>query len=364
MIKNLKLAVTIVLALALLISNCSESPTDRTISVEPDGYKVYFYDNGDNPKWYTYYPEEDILDSVYLPMRDGWRQVISPAGDRMYIERGYGVGCEVVVVDLIEKTKLSDLTGMCGSVWIKFSPDNSRMLVDAYQLNILDYETHEVLLTDSTPTLWRPVFSADADFIYGTERNGYECYFSVYDAHDLSLVSRDSLLSDTLNIMVGETYTTEDRSTWYILGMTTEPVYLFLEWNAETDSILFIDSVQYSNPNPVMLISNDNRYVVYNNPGYSWRDPETQPCEIKVYDRQLHQLADIIDTRYVDSDGDTTYYAVTEMAITPDSKYLVAISHGDESLLLVYNLETLEIERWVELPGNHSFRALLCQKDL
>ncbi len=146
--------------------------------------------------------------------------------------------------------------------------------------------------------------------------------------------------------------------------MTTEPAYLFVEWNADLDSILFVDSAFPTYPDPVMKISNDKRFIVYNNPGMAWDPLETRPCEIRVYDTDLHQLVDIIDTRYVNDVGDTTYYAVVEMVITPDSKYLIAISHGGENIFLVYNLQTLEIERWVEIEGNHGFGTLLGQRDL
>ena len=157
---------------------------------------------------------------------------------------------------------------------------------------------------------------------------------------------------------------TDDCSTWYIYSWTNGPDYNFIEWNADLDSILFVDSAFEIYPEPVMILSNDKRFIVYNNPGESWDPLETRACEIRVYDTELHQLADIIDTRYVNDAGDTTYYAVVEMVITPDSKYLIAISHGGENIFLVYNLQTLEIERWVDIEGNHGFGSLLCQRDL
>ena len=356
---NRVLVITLAVLGGLLVQ-CSDDPTAPDKFV-PSGYPVYFYDNGDNPKWYIYYPEDNYLDSAYWPISDAYTAAISPHGDRIYIDRGYG--CDLVVLDVASGTQLPELPDLCGGLWIQFSPNDEQMLAWGNKLQIMNYEDHELLLVDSAPVLSYPRYSADGSLLYGAEGVDREYFYSTYRADDLTLVSRDTVTSNGHVLWGGMTYTSDDLSTWYIFTLTYGYGYgyLFIEWDREQDSILFVDSIPSVNPEPLMIRSNDQRYIAYNNPGAVWDSVQTRPNEIRIFDTGARELADIIDTRYVDSLGDTTYYPVVEMAMTPDCKYLIGISHGGDDVFLVYNLQTLSIERWVELPGHHGFGTLLCQ---
>jgi hypothetical protein len=344
--------------LGALLVQCSDDPTAPDKFV-PSGYPVYFYDNGDNPKWYIYYPEDNYFDSAYWPISDAYTAAISPHGDRIYIDRGYD--CDLAILDVASGTRMPELTDICGGLWIQFSPDDEKMLAAGYQLRIMNYEDHQQLLVDSTPDLSFPRYSADGNLIYGAEGVDRKYFYSTYRADDLTLVSRDSITSNGHLFWGGKTYASDDLGTWYILTMTLGYGYLFVEWDRELDSILFVDSIPSAYPDPIIIRSEDQRYLAYNNPGTMWDSIQNRPNEIRLYDTESGDMADIIDTRYVSGTGDTTYYPVVEMAMTPDSKYLIGISHGGDDVFLVYNLLTLSIERWVELPGHHGFGTLLCQ---
>ena len=131
------------------------------------------------------------------------------------------------------------------------------------------------------------------------------------------------------------------------------------DWDPVGDSAVFIDSVEPGQG--TVVASNDGRYVVFTNPGWRLTGHVIAPGEFRIYDTQLRQIVDSVDTRIISDSGDTLHFPVDEIAITPDSKYLIGISGKGWGQIMVYSLEELKIERWVEIPGEHDFKLLLCQ---
>jgi hypothetical protein len=50
-----------------------------------------------------------------------------------------------------------------------------------------------------------------------------------------------------------------------------------------------------------------------------------------------------------------------ELCITPDGKWLVAVTRFGENTLILINVETLAIERYIELGGQPWLRGPVCQ---
>lgn len=365
MIKNSALMVGILLLvmLASVVLTCSEAPF-RPTGKGPTGYGVYFYDESDNPKWYIYYPESDYLDSAYLPVSNVFRAIISPSGDRMYWSRGLGVG--LVVVDLITEVKLAELSQYYGAT-LAHSPDGKYLAVRTETLDILNVEDLSVAYRDTLPQLGNIVFASDSRTLHGVlwDPEKRVEYYGTADIETLSNITIDTLSWGEYGIGRSLVIPGSLPDQRLILGLTMG-YYMFFDWNTASNQLSF-DTVCWIACDPELFVSPDRRYAINTRSCYNLGDSQHQSCQFRVWDALEHKRVETVNTQLEVAPGDTVYFDMTEVAFTPDSKYAVGIASGylaKSNYLLVYNLQTLEIERFVEIPGYHEFSDILCQTGL
>ena len=337
----------ILVYLSVQFIGCDEAPFEPEPVVEP-GYKVYFHNEYDSERWYTYNPETDHLDSLILPTPIGWRTVISLTGDRLYLTRSVGEG--LLVIDLETRELITELPW--SAHYLDLSPDGKLLAVGHDGFSLVNTADLSVQFHADTAPLYRTTFSWDGSLLLGA----YDRTFGWATVADPSAVTEEPVSVGSGVKPGGRVLTSALTDHWYL---TTSP-FFFVDWDLQADSALFVDTAFYNTSYYSHHATQDGKYVVYLAVSYS---PE-HFTQFRIYDTQLQTIVDTIDTKIYHETGDTTYLALTEMVITPDSKWLVGISFLDTGYFLVYNLEELRIERFVEIPDSLHLINIACQTGL
>lgn len=335
------------LLIGLFIYGCDEAPFEPEPVVE-EGYKVYFHSEENPERWYTYNPETDHLDSLTLPTPVGWRMIISLNGDRLYLSPYVGEG--LLVIDLETKELITELPWSVH--YLDLSPDGELLAVGRDGFSLVNTADLSVQFHADTAPLYRTTFSWDGNLLLGA----YDRSFGWSTVADPEAVTEEPISIGFGIASGGRILTSPLTEHWYL---SSHP-FFFIDWDVQGDSAVFVDTAFFSTSNYHSHITRNGKYVAYSNVSYS---PE-HFTQLRIYDTQLQTIVDTIDTKIYHETGDTTYLALREMVITPDSKWLVGISLVPSGYFFVYNLEELRIERFVEIPDSLRLINAVCQTGL
>ena len=343
------------LLMGLFLLGCDEAPFEPPPK-GPEGYKVYFHSEENPERWYTYYPESDYLDSLTLPTPLGWRAVISPNGDRLYLSRNLGYG--LLVIDLETEGLVTELP--YGVYYLDLSPTGDLLAIrhspDFHLVNTTDWS---VKFRDSLWPMDYSTFSRDGDSLFGTIHRAY----GVAPITEPATVNPEVVSLNGLSLLGGRVLTSPQSDHWYLMAFAGHQRY-FIDWNRKNDSVIYCDTTINEYQIHTHHVTRNGKYVAYKNAGYVAWTPRDRPNQFMIYDTELHQVTDTVDTRIFHETGDTTFFNVDELVLTPDSKWLVGITRSSSSYFVVYNLEQLKIERFVEIQGEHKLFTLVCQTGL
>ena len=341
----------------LIFLSCTEAPLQPEPIVEV-GYKVYFQ-NYDRPeKWLTYNPETDILDSITLPTELGYRAEISPDGKRMYMSHVYGY--YNTVIDLETKELITILP--FGGTYLDLSPDGSLLAFSQNGLQLINTTDWSVKFSNSLWPMRYATFSNDGTQLLGSRLEGSQLLYGTANINNPDSVELVSLDWGGSFSFGGHALTSQPDDHWYLWSKATDKEY-FVAWDPVADSAIYVDTIDRQwNALRKHHLSNDGRYVIYRSSSdYGTPPPVDASCEFRVYDTELGYTVDTVVTRIYHESGDTTHMVPYELVITPDSKWVVGTDFNFSNYIVIYNLETLSIERFVEIPGTHIFHTLVCQ---
>jgi len=323
---------------------------------EPTGYNVFFHDYRYPQKCFIYNTVRQSIDSLYLPVNPVWDITISADGKYLYVPSEK----KVSVVKLNGAGILTELP--YDSIYeIAVSPDGEKVALQGNELYLLKTATYEVIYHDTVKTM-DGHFSSNSQNFYFAGSGGWPSQAYMINLNTFEIISKD-FSSDSYDAFVGRVVPSIDESLWFVY-YSVPPFpnenYRFVVYDPVEDQNIYIDIQRPGHGN--IEISPDGKYVFYTNPGGILTQQYPPPNSFKVYDIENNTLFKEISTLLTFNETDTIYFPTEEICVTPDSKWLVALSWGFDEIIVV-NLETMEIEKQIALGGTRSLSSLSCQSN-
>ncbi len=343
-------------AVVVLLLACGDDPVGPE-PVTPKEYPVYFYSHFDHsggssdntPRFMSYNPYTDIVDTFMLPITPTYDLGISPDGQKLYI----ATADNVAIVDVKTKQVVGELP-YPDVPSVETSKSGSRIALLGEELWILDAADYEVLYHD-TDVAWEGVFSDDGRHFY--------CGRGVQGG---CVITPDSTPQQMCRpfptgvsfLVANQIQGIQNGNRWLIYARFGSEQWLFATYDPAVDSPLFVDPLIPGSGE--FAITPDERLAFYTNPGWQIGDMPP-PWEISVCDLQTNTLVDRISTIHQIDSTSRDFIAAHQICITPDGKWLVAVTRFGENTLILINVETLAIERYIELGGVPWLRGAVCQ---
>lgn len=259
------------------------------------------------------------------------------------------MGDGLLVIDLETEDLVTELPW--GVHYLDLSPDGELLAVGHDGFSLVNTTDLSVQFHVEVAPLYRTTFSWDGSLLLGA----YDRTYGWSTVSDPEAVTEEPITAGYgLGIALGGRILTSPLTDhWYL----TSGPFFFIDWDVQADTAAFVDTAYFNTVYYTHHVTRNGKYVAYLKESYS---PE-HFTELRIYDTESEQVVDTVDTNILNESGDTTFFAVKEMVITPDSKWLVGVSLWPSDYFLVYNLEELKIERFVEIPGNQGFINIACQ---
>ena len=346
----------IICALVLL---WTVSCDDNSVGPQPGDkqYLVYFYsapeyDGSDidtTPRFMSYDPYTNVVDTFMLPLVPKNDMGISPDGRLLYVP----TASNVAVVNTHRKQVITELP-YANVVGVAASKYGNRLAVYGPELWILDADTYDLIYHDSIEVRSGSFSDSGDRFYYARGRDG-ACMLTLGkypEQHCGRITTPYGFLTFT------QVDGNETNGQWITYSRYASEQWLFSAFDPAGDSLVFVDQLEPGGGE--FTVTPDDRLVFYNNPG-GRIGSYAAPPEISVFDVQSQTvLARISTLRYVDSVPIEGMYC-DDLAITPDGKWLVGTSRFGQDTIVLINIETLSIERYIDL-GNHPWLySAVCQ---
>ena len=333
---------------------------DNSVGPQPGDkqYLVYFYsapeytgaDIDTTPRFMSYNPYSNAVDTFMLPIIPKNDMGISPDGRLLYVP----TPSTVAVVNTRRKEVVTELP-YANVVGVAASQHGNLLAVYGPELWILDADDYEVVYHDSIKVR-SGSFSDSGDRFYYARGEEGACMLTLGkypEQHCGRITTPFGFLVFT------EVDGPHDSEIWVTYSMYASEHWLFSTYDPVGDSLLFVDQLEPGGGE--FTVTPDGRLVFYNNPGGKIGSYFAPP-EISVFDVESQTIITRVSTlRYVDSVLVDVPYC-DDLAVTPDGKWLVATSRYGQDTIVLINIETLSIERYIDL-GNHPWLfSAVCQK--
>ena len=343
--------------MAVLLTSCDSNPVDP----EPEKqYLVYFYRNCDykdgycneSPILLAYNPYADVLDTIPLPLAPSGDLGISPDGEYLYVSTGASVAVMYLKTrQILRQLLYPDIH------YIAVSGDGTMIALMGDSLEILRTEDYSLVYRDPVPVA-KGTFSENCQRFYYAGREG------VYNA--ACIVSLDSSLEKTCRLITSPTHTenvwqfapSKDETKWFTYSQIGSETWLFGVIDLPTDFSIFLHVLVPGQGE--FEVTPDEQYIFYTNPGGMFAE-WPPPFQVYVYEVAQNRLADSIGTLWVENDSIIEFLTGGDLAITPDGKWLIALSRYGGRAIIVIDAATLEVVRYVDLGGSPYLLSATCQ---
>jgi hypothetical protein len=343
-------------AVVVLLLACGDDPVGPE-PVTPKEYPIYFYSHyddstgypDDTPRFMSYNPYTDVVDTFMLPLIPTQDLGISPDGQKLYVT----TEDNVAIVDLKTRQLVGELP-YPDVHNVETSMDGSRIALLGKELWILDAANYEVLYHD-TDNVLKGTFSDDGKHFY--------CGRALEGGCVITPDSTPQKVCRQFPTGIGFLVTwqfeaIQDGARWLIYGLYADERWLFSTYDPAVDSPLFVDPLVPGQGE--FVVTPDNKLAFYNNPGgMIVIMPPT--FEISICNLQTNTLVDRISTIHQIDSTSRDLIAADELCMTPDGKWLLALTRFGQNTLILINVETLTIERYIELGGVPWLRGAVCQ---
>jgi len=345
-IKAAILIVTGTLGLCLYFAACDG---DNPVEPKPaEDYTVYFIDSHqhDGNWFFAYHPTSNKLDSFWLPY--GSKPVVSADGKKMYVtdrERR-----RIGIVDLNSLTVIDELPYERP---IAVSPDNQLLAVRGEGVRILKTSDYSEVFHD-TVIVWRGTFSSDSHRFYGATSEGQVYRIELSDT--LVTVNTKSFANGGVRQVVPSW----DESKWFLYLVVSSGLFRFDIYDVFADSIVY--TAWLSPGYGELELTPDGKYVFYTNPGQEDTGPGSH--WIGVHDVERRRIHTMITTAGVLDPPYDYGIPVSDVCITPDGRWLVAVASGAFSgypFVLTLDLRTMQFVKHMKFGGGRNFQGLTCQ---
>ena len=297
---------------------------------EPAQYQFYFKDM-DSSFYFSYNPESGVLDSFALPFATGGCRA-SADGRAVYVSTAGGI--EEVTVSTTSRRLIWPHQGM-----VSPSPDGRLIAVQDGGIHILRLRDLSVVYED-TLALYYGVFSADSRSFYSMNYDLEAGTTTVYRIRISPQIRVDRKL------FVGtivELLPAADERRWYMSGGG----YRLMVYDTGAtvwakDTIIEPGSIR-------IALSPDGRYLFVTNPGsaFGYEGTVDPPYTISVFD-----AVTLDKVRDISTDGIYGKVPIREIAVSPDSKWLMGLSDAGWIFASV-RLDDLSIERFGIIPHRY-----------
>ena len=150
----------------------------------------------------------------------------------------------------------------------------------------------------------------------------------------------------------------ESSSEWITYSLYASDQWLFSTYDPAGDSLVTVEQLVPGQGE--FALTPDDQTVFYTSPGGQIGDWGGPP-EIAVFDMRTRTVIKRLSTlRYEDSTLVDILYA-DEISITPDGRWLVAVSRYGEDTLILINVDGLIIEGYIDLGGFPFLFSPVCQ---
>jgi hypothetical protein len=342
--------ISVTAAVALVLSSgCGSDPVSPSGA---DSYPVYLGSPSSNWFW-KYDPSKGILDSFHLPVNSFTSPVISADGKSMYLTTESGFDTTVVMLDLATLDTTTIWHGQ-RNWYLAVSPDNRLLALCGRDLNILNTSDYSVAFHDTTAVL-RGAFSDSSQAFYG----GYG--EAALDGGMRVDLKTGSILRKVFSgHIINRIIPSHDEERWYLYFNDWPDASSFAVYDVASDSIIFRDISDAGHGDIRRTLS--DRYVLYSFPGDPFFGPNGS-SELRVYDPGPNSVVARIDVsgRY----GEDTLFVTPcpdQLAITPDSRWLVGTVVAPWAGWFTLDIETLQISKRESFGATRVFIGFnICQ---
>ncbi|MBN1211516.1 MAG: hypothetical protein JXA92_02980 [candidate division Zixibacteria bacterium] len=266
----------------------------------------------------------------------------------------------VAVIDANTLETITELPYPADEVAV--SPDGQKIALLGGYLYILNTSDFAVVFADSNLYyVENGIFSKDSKTFYFSTRTSHLNYLSLNGAVELT---REIISTPNNKFTVWSVIPSSTCNKLYLYLKHYEEQYLFSfsVYDKALDSIIFTDSLIPGEGN--IALTNDERYLIYTNPGrndFTYPDP---PFTFKIFNTGTLQIEDEISTILTSNKNDTVYFSVNEICLTPDNKLLLGTGLLEDDEVIICNLRKKEIEQTISLGGYRYLKRPTCQLQL
>jgi len=349
-------AFVIALILCLVVLGCDyDKPTEPGPVAD---YPVYFWD-GVHEDWvFRYHPQSNTVDSIQFPVENIVGLTVSADGQRVY------VACidSVLVMD----TNTDQIAGVIPyASWagVSVSPDNQLIAVGGDDLFIIRADDYSVVFHDTSRVSTQSGhFSRDsksyfAPFTPAPQEHSLRSLYSLHFGSD-TVVTRKAFAGSS----VGTVVPILDATRLLIYFKHEIFVSSFAVYDISDDAIIFQD-VQTPGAG-IIVVTPDERFAFYSNPGTLQISPTPPPSAFTCYDISANSIHATISTLGVVNGNDSLFLPIGDLAITADGQRLVGAAPDGFDVLVSLDIPRLQIVDYYELGGPRLLHYLSCQASL
>jgi hypothetical protein len=345
---TLLLLSSLVLVLGVYLAGCDgESPAGPVEAGEKD-YVVYFWDGTSDLDYYGYHPLTGELDTFTTPYY-AWLGGIKASADGKLLYVATSVDVAVVELDSLKLITEIPYRAKWG---VAVSPDNRLLCLQGPGIRILSTADYSVLYEDTARGVAGCDFSANSSRLYcaggGT---GYSAYvLDIRNGFSGSVKEFDS------SAIIWDILPSPDESKWFLYRKASSWC-VFEVYDVAADSIIFRQYITYGWGE--MAVTPDGRYVFFTEAG-TFQDGLGK-WYFTVFDVDRNRISRLISTTGIKDGLNPAYMPLGELAITPDGRWLVAGSVEGVPAFLRFNINTMEIDDYVEIDDNGGLMSYTCQ---
>lgn len=356
--RRLLLLAIVVLSFLFVGSSCDDDPVGPG-GGEAKDYPVYFLDGVDHTRIYRYYPAANTLDSIVLPFEIRWGNELSPDGDRLY-----ACGWDSLYIVALEEDT-SYVTGYIPGRYrggAAVSDDGSLLALSGFELQILRTSDHSLVFSDTDQTA-AGVFSHDGATFYAVGwQEGATNWSPLYRARLAdSTVTRRLFLDNPNPRVPTDIKPVYDGERLLIYTRSATQFHTFEVYDVTRDSIIYSDTMIPGDGR--ITIDPAEKYAYYTNPGNLIVGP-VAPSEFYRYTLAANSRDGVISTDDCFPDSRFYWWPVSDVAITPDGRWMVLIHWGGFDELVVYDLARSSFAHFYDLDRGVLLQALFCQRNM
>ncbi|MFH1688476.1 MAG: hypothetical protein ABIE70_13270 [bacterium] len=312
-----------VTALLLYVPACNDKPTQPPPPEPEEDYRVWFINVANSHMVYTYQPSLGDIDSTEIPWSIGGLTA-SADGSKLYISGEQSV----TVIDSDSHELVAELP-YDPRRSVAVSPDGRYVAIPGDSLWILRTSDYTLVYLDTLET-GAGRFSADSRHYYTVAS-----HVRKYGPLDGSIQVTTKIFDQTA---ITQVIPTPDEAKWLMYARLS-PMYTwaFIVYEPASDSVIFMEILQPGAG--YVAMTPDGHYAFYGNPGTISFGP-SPTMDFRVFDVQSNAIDCIVSTEVVVDSMPVEWFAVGEMVVTPDGKWLVAMDTpaGPPHQLLAYDL--------------------------